>query len=241
MQTLKKVVISGASGFVGKALSQSLKASGVYDVYSLVRRAPGNSSEIQWDPERSSIDTEAFNNVAPDVVVHLAGENAIGLWNEQKKQRILESRVKGTRLLSETAAAMVKPPLFISASGCTYYGTQVHEPLDETAPKGHGFFTDVIEKWEGACEAIRAKSRVVNMRIGIFAIDHDNVSGPINVTSPNPVTNTEFTKKLGSVLNRPTIFWIPEFVINTVFGREMAGETILSSQRVFTKQWIPIH
>jgi hypothetical protein len=65
----------------------------------------------------------------------------------------------------------------------------------------------------------------------LFALTHDSVSGPINVTSPHPVTNAEFTRTLGRVLRRPTIFPVPGFVLTTLFG-EMAEAELLSSKRV---------
>eukprot|EP01133_Synstelium_polycarpum_P012611 gene12611-14801_t len=166
--TIKRVLISGSSGFVGKSLVRSLQATGNYDVYSMVRKTPVSSFEIEWDPENETIDTGALATVSPDIVVHLAGENISGLWTEDKKRRILDSRTKGTKLLADTCAMIDRPPpLFISASGCTYHGTNVTEPTDETGPKGSGFLSDVVEKWEAAAQSLQGKSRVVNLRIGI--------------------------------------------------------------------------
>ena len=63
------------------------------------------------------------------------------------------------------------------------------------------------------------------------AISDDSLEGPVNVVSPKPVTNLEFTTTLGNLLNRPTFFAIPSFLLRTLFG-EMADETLLSSTRV---------
>ena len=64
-----------------------------------------------------------------------------------------------------------------------------------------------------------------------FALANDSIRGPVNFVAPNPVMNAEFTKTLGSVLSRPTLFPIPAFGLRLLFG-EMADELLLSSQRV---------
>ena len=64
-----------------------------------------------------------------------------------------------------------------------------------------------------------------------FALENERLRGPVNVVAPNPATNLEFTKALGSALSRPTIFPVPAFAARLVFG-EMADATLLSSQRV---------
>ena len=70
--------------------------------------------------------------------------------------------------------------------------------------------------------------------VGIIehALTNDSISGPVNTVAPKPVTNLEFTKTLGDVISRPTIFPIPAFGLRLLFGREMADETLLSSARV---------
>ena len=69
----------------------------------------------------------------------------------------------------------------------------------------------------------------------MLAIDNESIRGPVNVVSPNPVTNEEFTRTLGHVLNRPTVFAMPEFAARLAFG-EMADEMLLVSQRVAPKK-----
>src|SRR3982751_7005268 len=100
-----KVVVTGSGGLVGRALVRSLLADG-HSVTRLVRggaqqfRTPG-SSAVEWNPESGTIDAGALEG--HDAAVHLAGEPvAEGRWDEAKKRRILESRVKGTQLIAET-------------------------------------------------------------------------------------------------------------------------------------------
>ena len=99
-----KVIVTGSTGLVGRALVRSLLADG-HEVTRLVRggsqgfRAPGTAA-VHWDPERGEIDAKELEG--HDAAVHLAGESiAEGRWDDEKKRRILESRVKGTRLIAE--------------------------------------------------------------------------------------------------------------------------------------------
>jgi uncharacterized protein len=66
----------------------------------------------------------------------------------------------------------------------------------------------------------------------LYAIVDESISGPINAVSPNPVTNADFTKLLGKVLSRPTIFSLPKFILKSVFGEELVNSTFLSSSRI---------
>ena len=110
-----KVLISGSHGLVGSALGQSLHSDG-HEVFALVRHAPHSESEVEWYPERGSLALSRLEGM--DAVVHLAGESiAEGRWNDEKKQRIRESRVKGTTVLSEALSNLKHPPkTLISAS-----------------------------------------------------------------------------------------------------------------------------
>ena len=64
-----------------------------------------------------------------------------------------------------------------------------------------------------------------------FVLSNDSLAGPVNLVSPNPVTNREFTKTLGRVLSRPTVLPMPAFAARLVFG-EMAEALLLASTRV---------
>lgn len=163
-----KVLISGSSGLIGKALSASLKADG-HQVVRLVRKTttPG-TDEILWDPAAGRIDAASLEGF--DGVVHLAGENiAAGRWTEERKQRIRESRLTGTRLLASTLAGMSRrPEVMISASAIGYYGNRGSEALKEDSGPGTGFLASICQEWEAAAGPVSAAGiRLVALRIGI--------------------------------------------------------------------------
>ncbi len=194
-----------------------------------------------------------------------------------KKARILESRAKGTRLLSESLAQLRHAPrVLVSASAVGFYGDRGDEIVNEASPAGSLFLSEVATAWEVATEpAARRGIRVVNLRIGfvlsaaggglammllpfkmgvggrvgngrqylswvalddvlgavVHVLASDALRGPVNVVAPHPVTNLEFTKTLGRVLRRPTIFPMPAFAARLAFG-EMADNLLLASTRV---------
>jgi uncharacterized protein (TIGR01777 family) len=103
-------------------------------------------------------------------VVHLAGENiATGRWTAQKKARILESRVQGTRLLCEAIMQLVKPPkVFVSASAVGYYGDRGTQLLREESAPGKGFLAEVCRAWEAAAAPVAQRGlRLVYLRLGV--------------------------------------------------------------------------
>lgn len=160
-----KIAITGASGLIGAALISRLEAQG-HRVVRFVRRVP-QPGHIFWDPEKGELEAKSLEGA--DAVIHLAGETIAGLrWTKAKKRRILESRVKGTRLLAEAIAKMERPPkVFLCASAVGYYGDRGDEPLTEASPTGGGFLAEVVRQWEAACAPAQARTRVVNLRIGI--------------------------------------------------------------------------
>lgn len=268
-----RVLVSGVSGPIGTALLPSLGARG-FDVVRLVRGPANNGTQVSWDPAKP-VSPEAVSGF--DAVIHLAGESIVGRWSTEKKEKIRDSRVNGTRHVAEALAqAKNKPHVFICSSAIGYYGNRGDEVLKENSAPGSGFLPDLCRDWEAATQsAIKAGIRTVQIRTGIVlspkggalgamltpfklgvggrigdgrqwmswidvedmvgAIHHilkgDLVQGPVNMVAPKPVTNSEFTKTLGSVLSRPTIFPVPEFVVKTAFG-EMGETVLLGSQRV---------
>ena len=273
-----KVLITGSSGLVGSALTDFFVANGD-EVIRLLRRSARADSPV-WDPENGEIDLAGVRDIA--AVVHLAGDNlGEGRWNDRKKNSILNSRVKGTQLLSEFFAATEhKPNVIVSASAVGYYGNRGEERVDEASELGKGFLADVCRQWEEAtASAVDVGIRVANLRLGLILsagggalkkmllpfriglggvigsgkqymswvsiddvtgmiqhiITNEAVRGPVNLVSLNPVSNREFTKTLGQVLNRPTIFPMPAFAARIAFG-EMADELLLSSTRVIPKK-----
>jgi uncharacterized protein (TIGR01777 family) len=162
-----KIVVSGSSGLIGSALTTALTRRG-HEVVPLVRRrvSPGEQA-LAWDPERGTIDRAGLEGA--DAVIHLAGENVFGRWSPAKKQRIHDSRVNGTRLLSDALSALQRPlATLLAASAIGYYGDRGDEALTEASPPGEDFLAAVSREWEAAtAAATRAGIRVVNMRNGV--------------------------------------------------------------------------
>jgi uncharacterized protein (TIGR01777 family) len=273
----QRILISGASGLVGKSLAAFL-SSGGHLVARLVRGVADSKREdqIPWDPASGTLDPAVLEGV--DVVIHLAGANiSEGRWNPRRKRLILESRVRSTQALGRALSRMQVPPrVLISASAIGYYGDRGDAWTDESAVSGNGFLSEVCRAWEAATELAHDRGiRVVHLRIGVVlsarggalakmltpfsvglggvvgsgnqymswvalgdllgAIHHlmfaDSVSGPVNAVAPQPVTNHEFTKTLGSVLTRPTLVPLPAPIVRMVFG-ELGEALLLGSARI---------
>ena len=270
-----QILVTGASGLIGRALVPHLRSQG-HTVLTAVRREPRDATERSWDPAAGHIADGFFDGV--DAVIHLAGAG-IGdrRWTSAYKREILESRTKGTSLLATGMAnAAVKPKVFLSGSAIGIYGASDDRVLDESSPHGGGFLADVCAQWESATEPARAAGvRVVMLRTGIVlakeggalkkqlplfrlgaggkfgngrqwqswisiddevgAITHllaSTLSGPVNLTAPEPVTNEGFTKTLAKVLRRPALLPIPSFGPKLLLGGELADALLFTGQRV---------
>lgn len=162
-----KILISGASGWVAKHLIPTLEAKG-HEIHSLVRKDPKNSNEIQWDADEGFTESEQAKLEGFDAVIHLAGENVAGSWTKEKKRRIRDSRVVGTRVLVEALSKTQNPPKhFMAASAIGYYGNRGDEILTETSPPGEGFLAEVCTAWEAESrKAADFGARVVFFRTG---------------------------------------------------------------------------
>jgi len=159
-----RIAITGSSGLIGASLAAALDAAG-HDLLHVVRRPPSGSTEIQWDPETRSIDG-SLEGV--EAIIHLAGENIGQRWSDDVKRRVLDSRVKGTTLIAETAAGLASRPALICASATGFYGDRGDEIVDEDSVPGTGFLAEVVEAWEAAAEPARAAGlRTVHLRQGI--------------------------------------------------------------------------
>ena len=162
-----RVLISGASGLIGRALTPALISAG-HEPIALVRRVP-RGNEVRWNPTERLDPTKL---AGADAIIHLAGKNVAGLWTEKFKREVLESRVRGTRTLANAAAESYRrtgqPHVFISAAGINYYGSRGDELLTEQSSTGKGFLAEVSRQWEAAtAPASEAGLRVVNLRIGV--------------------------------------------------------------------------
>ena len=267
-----KIAISGASGLLGTEFSEYLRKKG-HKVLRLVRRKPGSSDEIEWNPISGKIDKEKLENI--NAIVNFSGENiGLGRWTKNRKKVLFESRIDSTRLLADTVAQLKNPPqTFLSSSAIGIYGDCGSTLLNEGTQPGKGFLSELCVKWEKATDsAMKAGIRVIQMRIGVVlsskggalkkmlpafymgvggklgsgtqyfswiliddfvrAVYHllisDNIQTPVNINSHEVVTNYEFTKTLGKVINRPTFLPLPGFVLKILFG-QVAEELLLSS------------
>lgn len=165
MPTRPRIVLTGATGLVGKALSQALSQAG-YDVAALKSRTRGPGG---MDVASGWIDTDFLEGA--HAVIHLAGEPIAQRWTSAAKQRILSSRVEGTRLLAEALARLRQPPrTFVSMSGINRYG--VWRPGDTvteaSAVSDRGFLAEISAQWENATQAAVAGGiRTVWLRTGV--------------------------------------------------------------------------
>ena len=164
-----KILLTGSTGFVGSALYTRLRSKGER-LIRLVRRPPGlNQDQILWDPQSGKLDPASLQGI--NAAVHLAGDPiAHGRWTPEKKRRIRDSRVLGTRLLSESLARLTPPPqVLVCASAVGYYGSRGEEALTEESGPGAGFLAETGQEWERAAKpAADAGVRVVNLRFGII-------------------------------------------------------------------------
>ncbi len=269
-----KIIISGASGLIGKQLIAQLQNHG-HEVVRLVRRA-ASTGEVMWDPKAGVL--SAADLEGADAVIHLSGAS-IGdkRWTTSYKREILESRTITSNLLATTIAEMSrKPSVFLSGSAIGIYGPRGDEQLTEVSTNGTSFLADVCEQWERAAKpASDAGVRTVLLRTGIvlstkggalkkqlplfklglggkfgngkqwqswISIDDEigaieylltaNVSGAVNLTAPNPVTNAEFTSTLARVVKRFAILPIPPFAPKALLGSELADALLFTGQRV---------
>ena len=250
------VAITGASGFLGRALSERLRTSG-HTVTAI------------------SLRTQPLPEVLAgcQAVVNLAGEPVAQRWTAAARERISNSRIQGTRSL--VAALREHPPaVLVSASAVGYYGSRGDEILTENSPPASDFLGELAVAWEREARvAEKFGVRVVTPRIGVvlgsggalaqmllpfrlgvggrlgsgqqwmswialddlvslieLAIEDAAVSGPVNAVAPNPVTNAVFTRELAAALHRPAILPVPAFALRILFG-EMS-QILLGGQRV---------
>ena len=161
-----KIIVSGASGLIGKPLVKKLGLAG-HEVVQLVRRAP-KLNESQWNPATGQIDAAVIDGA--DAVIHLSGAG-IGdrRWTPKYKQELVDSRTKSTALLASTIAKCAKKPsVFLSGSAIGIYGPRGDEQLSEVSTHGSSFLADICKQWEAAAKpSVDAGVRTVFLRTGI--------------------------------------------------------------------------
>lgn len=145
-----RILISGASGYIGKALTERLDSRGD-EIIHLVRREPVPDSgavEVRWDPsDPDSVDAEALGNV--DVVCNLSGASVAKRWTKDYLELISSSRIVSTGTLVEICRRLETPPkVLITASGVAIYGDRGDKQLTESSPRGEGILADIAEPWE---------------------------------------------------------------------------------------------
>ena len=252
-----KIVITGSSGLIGSALVRDCEKKN-FEVLKLVRRAPKQENESQWDPIKGIVDLNVLEKAT--AIVNLAGAG-VGdrRWSKKYKKLILDSRVNSTETLANAIVNLKTPPsVFVSGSAIGFYGDTADVAVDENANLGEGFLSDVVFNWEYAAQRVRSNNiRVVHPRTGLVmskrggllkkilplfklglggklgngkqywsyisledeiraihhVIDDVRLTGGVNFTNPNPVTNAEFTKSLSSVVNRPAFLNVPSLAL----------------------------
>lgn len=282
-----RVVITGATGFIGKYLCKELTVAG-YEVIALSRNPQKARSVLgeatnclAWDGRRVGEWGGMLDGA--EAVINLAGENLTGgRWTESFKRRIMESRVNAGKAVTEAIRqARQKPKMLFQASATGYYGSRGDEILNEYSDAGAGFLAQVVEQWEESVrEAEREGVRTIYLRTGVvlgrgegmvgkmllpfklflggapgsgrqwlswihiadvagiirFLMAQEKLKGVFNLVAPKPVRMSEFAKAFGKTLKRPWWTPIPSLALQVVFGGEMAGQTLLSSQRVVSKR-----
>lgn len=163
----RTIAITGASGLIGSALKRHFESQGDR-VIEFTRTGQSSNTTIAWNPATGSIDAAQLSGV--DAVIHMAGAG-IGdkRWTDEYKKEILNSRVKGTKLLSQAIAdTQDGPKVLLSGSAIGIYGESLTTEFNEQSPAGTGFLADVCAQWEAATEtASRAGVRVAHLRTGI--------------------------------------------------------------------------
>lgn len=171
-RTLKRLVIAGASGFVGKRLIEEANAQG-FRVVALSRSAkpvPGTVQTIKWNGETQGEWLNALDNCL--AVINLAGSPISEPWTIVNRQKILDSRVKPTRVIAQALEQVENPPaVWVNASAIGFYGDTGEDLTDEDGPRKTGFLGEVCGHWEQAAlgaEVVKSDQvRLVLPRLGV--------------------------------------------------------------------------
>lgn len=258
-----KVLVLGASGFVGARLTAALAARGDAVATASLR-----------DPAAA-----AGMAAGCDAIVNLAGEPIAQRWTDAAKRRMEQSRIDAPRRFLEALGARTdrRCGAYVSASAIGYYGTSTTETFVEESAPGDDFLARLCVGWER--EANRAAGlgmRVAIVRtgvalgreggalakmlpafllgaggivgngrqwfswvhvddlVGIYVKAIDEAQGPLNACAPAPVTNAQFTRALGRALHRPAILPVPAFALRALLGD--GADVLLLGQRVLPRR-----
>jgi len=282
---MKRVVIAGATGFIGRQLCRQLCED--YELIALSRNTTkateildGLAQVVQEGAKRVGDWAETIDGAF--AAINLSGENiGSGRWTSGKKEKILSSRLDSSKALLEAIKRVrEKPEVAVIASAIGFYGSRGDEQIDEDSAAGKGFLADVCRQVENIAKDIEAAGvRCVIIRSGVvlgrqggalvklmqpfrffmgghigtgqqwfswisledeadaikFLMEKENLSGAFNLTAPQSVIMKDFYRTLGKVLNRPSWFHVPDFILKIIFG-EMADEMLLVSQKVYPKR-----
>ncbi len=279
-----RVLVTGASGFIGSALCDSLLVRGdtVVGLARDPKRARQTNPRVAWHAWQPTLErppAEAFEGV--DAVVNLLGEKINQRWSDEAKRRIMESRRTGTHnLVGAIAGLERKPRVLVSQSAIGFYGDRGASLVDESSEPGEGYDAEVVREWEKAAREVEPTGvRLVVVRTGhvldpsggflaalltpfrlgvggplaggaqyvswvhvddevgilLWAVDNEKVSGVVNATAPNPVTNRVFSKALGRALGRPAVVPVPGVTLDLMYGKEF-GRVLRGGQRVIPRR-----
>ena len=269
-----RIIIAGASGFIGTALHTRLHEQG-YDVTVLHR----GGGEASWDPAKGELDESILSGSA--AVVCLSGASIAGrAWTQAYRRTLISSRVNAVGTIVAAIGRLKeheRPGAFVCSSAVGYYGAKCADTvLAESAPAGKDFLAHLCAQWEStAAQAdLLYGVRTANMRTGlviaahggilkrvlwatrwglgarlgdgrqwmpvisledavrafIHVIDHQDISGPINVCAPQPVRQALFQQQLAAAVRRPAFLNVPQGLMHSV-GGDFAEQTLLASQR----------
>lgn len=161
-----RVLVSGASGFIGTELCAQLESAG-HEVLRLVRREPSGAGEHRWDPDAGTIDDALVASV--DAIVNLSGASTGRLpWTRSYKRTLVTSRVNATRTIAEAIVRSKTPPrVLLNASAVGFYGDRPGAHITETTGKGNDFLADLVEAWELTASIAAEHTRVATFRSGL--------------------------------------------------------------------------
>lgn len=274
------VVVSGATGLIGRALVADLLAS--QQQVTLLTRKPAFEPPadaavrvVGWQPPHLGDWASVVDGA--DAVVNLAGSPVVATrWTAAEKTRILQSRLDSTRAIVDAiGAATRRPAVLVNASAIGFYGSRGDDRIDELTPRGSGFLADVCVAWEA--EARRAEAfgvRVALARTGVvlareggavaamaapfrwfvggtpgdpnvwlpwihlvdevgllrLCLENEAVTGPINLTAPEPVQMKTLAAAVARALNRPNWAPVPPWALRLILGERFEG--LFASLRV---------